>query len=68
MTASIALDLSLTCYKDPESSTCLYFWTELQKTTVVHVSPMFEDRAEAEKWYEKLTENIRNSSRHWNQF
>jgi len=46
-----ALSLFLIRYRDTESSSYLYFWTEKQGETYVHVSPMFETEDAAKDWY-----------------
>ena len=48
------LKLELIRYRGGEDSDYLYFWTERQRDTAVHVSPMFETREQAIKWYEEL--------------
>lgn len=53
-----ALSLFLIRYRDPESGSYLYFWTEKQGETYVHVSPMFEHEEEAKAWYSKTIEQF----------
>lgn len=59
------LDLSLVRYRDPESPEYLYFWTEKQGETYVHVSPMFDDFESADQWYKELMEKFENARRYW---
>ena len=37
----------------------LYFWTERQGETDVHVGPMFENKEDALDWYKELEEKVK---------
>lgn len=52
------LKLSLIRYRGGEDSDYLYFWTEQQGDTAVHVSPMFESQEEAVQWYKEFEEKV----------
>lgn len=53
------LKLELIRYRGSEDSDYLYFWTEKQGKTAVHVSPMFESEEEAWKWYREFEEKVK---------
>lgn len=52
------LTLELIRYRGGEDSDYLYFWTEKQGNTAVHVSPMFENEEDAWKWYKDFEEKV----------
>ena len=53
------LELELVRYRGGEDPDYLYFWTEKQGDTHVHVSPMFESEEEAWKWYREFEEKVK---------
>lgn len=59
------LNLTLVRYRDPESSEYIYFWTEKQGKTYVHVSPMFDDFQSAHLWHKELMEKFEDARRYW---
>lgn len=52
------LKLELIRYRGGEDSDYLYFWTERQGDTAVHVSPMFESEEEAIRWFKEFEEKV----------
>ena len=53
------LILELIRYRGGEDSDYLYFWTEKQGDTFVHVSPMFESEEEAWAWYNEFDQKVK---------
>lgn len=53
------LKLELIRYRGGEDRDYLYFWTEKQGDTAVHVSPMFESKEEALVWYKEFEEKVK---------
>lgn len=47
-------------YRDSENNDYVYFWTELQGETWVHVSPMFETEDGAHTWLDGIMEETKN--------
>lgn len=47
-------------YRDPESSSYLYFWTERREGVDVHVSPMFDDEQSAADWLDTINGAVRD--------
>lgn len=54
------IKLHLTKYKDTESNSYLYFWTELKDDTHVHISPMFYTVESANIWLNQITQSSKN--------
>ena len=52
------LQLELVRYRGDHDVEYLYFWTEKQGDTHVHVSPMFESEEEAAQWFKEFEEKV----------
>lgn len=54
------MNYSLVKYRDSEVNDHIYFWTELQGETWVHVSPMFETEEDARTWLDEMSLEVKH--------
>lgn len=55
------MNYSLIKYRDSENNDYVYFWTELQDGTWVHVSPMFDAEEDAHLWIDDIMRETRGA-------